>query len=319
MDIISISPCSKRISKEAGKELNDCHIPSVSKSEIQNFLAARPVKTDQEIIRSSMAEDDPKCISEEDFKNSPHRWGRHHKGAKKLANLYSTGKRVQEVICVYSCIGLMLINLYLILKHLRMDRISEVIFSAICGIVTADFGSGFVHWAADTWGSIELPIIGKNFLRPFREHHIDPTSITRHDWIETNGDNFMIGIPILLKLTLIFYNSSSTEIQAEYPFCAYLFLCSIFVAITNQIHKWSHTYFGLPVWVQILQNYHIILPRKHHRIHHVAPHESYFCITTGWLNWPLEKIKFWSTLESLVTFFTGYKPREDDLKWAKTS
>ena len=39
MDIISISPCSKRISKEAGKELNDCHIPSVSKSEIQNFLA----------------------------------------------------------------------------------------------------------------------------------------------------------------------------------------------------------------------------------------------------------------------------------------
>jgi hypothetical protein len=29
--------------------------------------------------------------------------------------------------------------------------------------------------------------------------------------------------------------------------------------------------------------------------------------------------RFWSTLESLVTFFTGYKPREDDLKWAKTS
>lgn len=39
MDIITISPCSKRISNEAGKELNDCHIPSVSKSEIQNFLA----------------------------------------------------------------------------------------------------------------------------------------------------------------------------------------------------------------------------------------------------------------------------------------
>lgn len=55
---------------------------------------ARPVKTDQEIIRSSMAEDDPKCISEEDNKSSPHRWGRHHKGAKELANLYSTGEHV---------------------------------------------------------------------------------------------------------------------------------------------------------------------------------------------------------------------------------
>lgn len=36
-----------------------------------------------------------------------------------------------------------------------------VIAAALCGIFTADFGSGLVHWAADTWGSVELPIVGK--------------------------------------------------------------------------------------------------------------------------------------------------------------
>lgn len=84
-----------------------------------------------------------------------------------------------------------------------------------------------------------------------------------------------------------------------------------------QIHKWSHTYFGLPMWVVWLQEWHIVLPRRHHRIHHVAPHETYFCITTGWLNWPLELLHFWSTLETLIEALTGCKPRADDMKWAQ--
>lgn len=51
-----------------------------------------------------------------------------------------------------------------------MDRISIVIAAAFCGIITADFGSGLVHWAADTWGSIELPIVGKVCVRRFNVH-----------------------------------------------------------------------------------------------------------------------------------------------------
>jgi len=55
----------------------------------------------------------------------------------------------------------MILNSYLIIKHFRIERISVFVAGAICGIITADFGSGFVHWAADTWGSVDLPIIGK--------------------------------------------------------------------------------------------------------------------------------------------------------------
>ncbi|XP_052854629.1 plasmanylethanolamine desaturase [Drosophila gunungcola] len=300
-------------------------------------------KSDRDILANSMYEDDPNGNSaptttkdqesdkpEEVLKvttgaiatsNNPEiaspRWGPQNKGAQELASLYSPGKRAQEIICVYTCIGLMIINLALIVRHLRLERISVAFLSALCGIITADFASGLVHWAADTWGSVDLPLLGKNFLRPFREHHLDPTSITRHDFIETNGDNFMVGIPILGYLAHFFYIRSPSEIQQHFGWIAYVFLCSIFVAMTNQIHKWSHTYWGLPRWVLLLQSCHIILPRKHHRIHHVAPHETYFCITTGWLNWPLERIRFWSTFELIIEHFTGLKPRDDDLKWAK--
>lgn len=322
MDLISLPLCSRppQVNKKMPDQqcLSQTSVPAIKIS--TTFLTSAPIKTDQEILENSMLEDDPNgnsSIKGNPIEKKSPRWGPQHKGAQELANLYSPGKRAQEIICVYTCIALMIIDLVMIIRHFHMERINVVFVAGFFGIVTADFGSGLVHWAADTWGSVDLPIIGKNFLRPFREHHLDPTSITRHDFIETNGDNFTVVLPILLALAYRFLTKSHQEIQQDFPWTAYLFLCSIFVAMTNQIHKWSHTYWALPRWVLFLQNNHIILPRKHHRIHHVAPHETYFCITTGWLNWPLERVRFWSALEIIIEYLTGYKPRDDDMKWAQ--
>jgi ubiquitin-conjugating enzyme E2 variant len=74
---------------------------------------------------------------------------------------FFSGKRTQECICVGICITLMMVNFYFIVIHFRMENLSTIVIAALCGIITADLSSGLVHWGADTWGSVELPIIGK--------------------------------------------------------------------------------------------------------------------------------------------------------------
>ena len=32
---------------------------------------------------------------------------------------------------------------------------------AVAGMLVADFGSGFVHWFMETWGTIDTPIVGR--------------------------------------------------------------------------------------------------------------------------------------------------------------
>ncbi|XP_060597207.1 plasmanylethanolamine desaturase 1-like [Ruditapes philippinarum] len=268
------------------------------------------------VLRNSMSEHELNGNNQFNQEEVKPRWGPQHAGAKELASQYTAGKRLQETLCVIVTLAAMAFNFCQLLLHFTSANWIVIFGAALLGVLSADFLSGLVHWGADSYGSVES-LFGKSFIRPFREHHIDPTSITRHDFIETNGDNFAVVMLPLLSMAYKFCTLNNEEIHETYNWQMYIFLLAIFVSLTNQFHKWSHTYFGLPKWITTLQDLHIILPRKHHRIHHVAPHDTYFCITTGWLNFPLEKIGFWTKVEALIEIVTGVKPREDDLKWAK--
>ena len=68
-----------------------------------------------------------------------------------------------------------------------------------------------------------------------------------------------------------------------------------------------------PAWLRLLQRFHLVLPPEHHQVHHAAPFDTYYSITTGWLNWPLAKIGFYRHAERLITAVFGLIPRKDDI------
>jgi len=167
--------------------------------------------------------------------------------------------------------------------------------SVIGGFVLADFLSGVAHWAGDTVGDQHTPFLGKNFVMPFRMHHVDPKDITRHDFIETNGNSTIVSVPIVAALWFIMPGTAGWLHYA----CLMAGAAAFFVFCTNQFHKWAHAD-APPRMVTWLQRAGLILSPEHHAIHHAAPHDKYYCITVGWMNPLLTRIRFFRACEAVV-------------------
>lgn len=156
---------------------------------------------------------------------------------------------------------------------------------SLAGYVISDFFSGLVHFLADNFGSPNTPFWGPKFIRPFREHHTDPKAITRHSFLEVNGDNALVSLVVLLPVFFLFPPAAS-KINTLIGLGTFVFLFAI--VFTNQIHSWAHAE-STPRFVRWLQRHRLILAPDHHSIHHTSPFDTYYCITTGWLNKLVER------------------------------
>ena len=179
-------------------------------------------------------------------------------------------------------------------------------FAFCAGVLTADFLSGVIHWAADTWGRDDLPFIGRRVLVPFRVHHINPDDFLDRRFLDTNGDVAAIAVPMLALLLAMPLDGQWGSALATFG----VGLCGVGM-LTNQIHQWAHMAAPPPV-VRVLQRARLLLGRQSHAVHHARPYDARYCITTGWCNAVLDAIGFFRRLERIVTQLTGMPPREDD-------
>ena len=182
----------------------------------------------------------------------------------------------------------------------ELELLWLVVLAVPLGIVGGDFISGMVHWAADTYGSEDMPVIGPSLVKPFRLHHIYPRDICTHGLVETTGNVCILAVPALsVSLYLMWLIPDS--VLLAFSAVSFALMAAATVA-TNQFHKWAHQE-SPSDFARWLQRKRLVLDPQHHKRHHTQPFNVNYCITNGWLNPLLNKLRFFRRLEATLSFF----------------
>jgi plasmanylethanolamine desaturase len=211
---------------------------------------------------------------------------------------YSRGHRLMEIAGIIGLFVLLAYVATLLARGVATGREASAVIAVVAaGYFTADFISGFFHWAGDTLGSEATPFLGAHFVKPFRFHHVDQKDITRHDFIETNGNNCIISVLPMLLVAIFMHRTPGLSFYGG----ALMFSVSLFTLGTNQFHKWAHMDPAqLSPLVRAFQSSGLILSPEHHVTHHTPPFSTYYCITHGMLNPLLARAQFFRRTERFV-------------------
>lgn len=161
------------------------------------------------------------------------------------------------------------------------------------GVAAIDVLTGIVHWGCDRFGDADTPVVGPLLIRAFREHHVNPASMVDHDWIETNGEPCFFSVLALAVLAAL---APGVQSGLWATAVTVVWTVATFGAWANQIHKWAHSP-DPPLAARVLQRAGLALRPDEHACHHRAPHDSGYCISTGWMNPLLDRLGLWSRLE----------------------
>ena len=182
----------------------------------------------------------------------------------------------------------------------ELELLGLIALAIPLGVLGGDLVSGIVHWAADTYCSVDTPVVGPSLVKPFRMHHAYPRDICTHNIVETVGNVCIIAFPVLSVCLYLLWLLPESALLAFAVVC--VALISAATVATNQFHKWAHQE-SVSSFARWLQRMRLVLEPAHHKLHHTTPFNKHYCITNGWLNPLLNKIKFFSRLEATLAFF----------------
>ena len=194
---------------------------------------------------------------------------------------YPTSHRVFELVSVGTFIGFAAALTRRVAVALA-DRLSLPIVILIVVLIlaayaVADLASGIVHFLLDNFGSPDTPLIGQKFVKPFRDHHVDPMAMTQGDFVAVNADNVFVCLPVVVP-AFFFLDTS------QHPYAGVFIIGLVAgVIMTNQLHKWAHMP-TVPRVVAAAQRHGVVLSKEHHSVHHSGAYDRNYCITWGHLD-----------------------------------
>lgn len=174
------------------------------------------------------------------------------------------------------------------------------------GLLASDFTSGMFHWFFDNYGSPSTPVFGPT-IELFRVHHVLPQDICKSNFTFTVGHVCVWAVPMVASHLIAYLFVEPPLLYSAWT--AFFATAQFFLIMTNQFHKWAHLPVK-PAWMLWLQKRRLFLSAPHHNIHHTPPFDSYYCITTGWMNPILYKIRFFPRLEALLDRLGCHKSEE---------
>jgi ubiquitin-conjugating enzyme E2 variant len=162
-----------------------------------------------------------------------------------------------------------------------------------------DLLTGIVHWWEDAYGNPDWKYLGKFIVIPNIEHHKNPRSFLKSNFLSRNN----VGICTAIIIGSFFYLFIFKESVWQLNF----FL--IYGSLSNEVHAISHrSKRQNGKLISFLQKIGIIQTQKMHSIHHTSPYDVNYCVLTNYLNPTLNKIGFWQKMENVISFF-GINPK----------
>lgn len=187
-----------------------------------------------------------------------------------------------------------------------------LLLSFVAATFAADFISGLLHWAFDTWWSETTPILNRMVVM-VREHHVYPSKIFKFGLFHDAGTLSWIMLIATLPLYAFSWRLASPPRFLAYAVFAAI-VTTVLVVFMLEFHKAGHNP-RPPRWVRALQRAGIVLSTKHHLSHHRGAHDRNYCLIHGHVDRTLGALGMWRLFEWAVHKATGAVPCANDREW----